>query len=103
MPTPRSEAARLLGQRLREHRLRLGVSQQDAATLCSLDVANYGRLERGDANPTLETLLHVAATLEADPADLVAGLAQHAATPRKTRRFTVGDYLRAKARHTVGE
>lgn len=94
MKRPRSEAAQLLGARLRDHRRRLGLSQQDLAALCGLDVANYGRLERGVSNPTLETLLHVAATIEIDPGQLLAGLR----APEDNGRYTVGEFLRARAR-----
>ncbi len=97
MTAPRSEAARLLGSRLRVHRVALGISQQDAAALCEVDLANYGRLERGDANPTLETIVHVCATLQIDPAELLAGLAPVKREPKR-RKYTVGEFLREKER-----
>lgn len=102
MNAPRSEAARVFGDRLRTHRVGLGISQQEAAALCEVDLANYGRLERGLANPTLETIVHVAATLQIDPADLLLGLA---AGPRRARqrKYTVADFLREKERAEAAE
>ncbi|MDI2097562.1 helix-turn-helix domain-containing protein [Ruicaihuangia caeni] len=53
MPASKSVAAITLGQRVREARLRLGLSQEDIAELAGLHWTNWGKVERGVANPNL--------------------------------------------------
>jgi hypothetical protein len=52
MPAPVSEASRLLGERLRAARLRAACSQDEIANLAGMNVANYGKIERGLGNPS---------------------------------------------------
>ncbi|SEN14685.1 XRE family transcriptional regulator [Cryobacterium sp. TMT1-3] len=75
MLSPKSEASRLLGLRLRERRLALALNQQDVALLAGLNVSNYARIDRGRGNPTMYTLIRVAAVLQLEISELVAGLA----------------------------
>lgn len=99
MPAKRFEAARILGERLRARRLDLGLSQYEVAHLSQVDLANYGKLERGVGNPTLMTLLQLAVTLEAEPSALFDGLASESLLPERTRPYSVTDYLRERRLH----
>jgi transcriptional regulator with XRE-family HTH domain len=94
MSSPRFEAARILGGRLRARRIELGLSQYEVANLSQVDVANYGKVERGAGNPTLLTLLQLAVTLETEPGALLEGLADVALLPERTRPFSVSDFVR---------
>lgn len=94
MPSPRFEAARILGDRLRERRLALGLSQYEVASLSQVDLANYGKVERGVGNPTLTTLLQLAVTLEIDPTALLDGLAESDLLPQRVHAFTASDFVR---------
>ncbi|GIT79904.1 hypothetical protein LLS1_15730 [Leifsonia sp. LS1] len=96
MPRTRSEASRLFGARLRARRLELGCSQYDIAHLSGVDLANYGRLERGGGNPTLTTIVQLAITLSMDPADLVTGLAEDGMLPEVDRPYSALDYIAAR-------
>lgn len=96
MPRTRSEASRLFGARLRSRRLELGCSQYDIAHLSGVDLANYGRLERGGGNPTLTTIVQLAITLSMDPAELVAGLAEDGMLPQKERPYSALDFIAAR-------
>lgn len=74
-------AKALLGERIRDRRLELGLSQEDAAVLASMHSTNLGKIERGQANPSLETIVRIAVALEVDPGDLVTGFGRDQLTP----------------------
>lgn len=67
-------AQRLVGQRVRERRHELGLSQEQLAHRCDVHRTYIGHLERGEVSPTLGTLLVVAEGLGADLSELVANL-----------------------------
>jgi transcriptional regulator with XRE-family HTH domain len=70
-PTAR-KLAQTLGRRLRFHRARLGVSQQELAQRASLARSYLSALERGKAGlPRLLTLVRLARSLEVEVAELV--------------------------------
>lgn len=75
MLEPKSEASRLLGLRLRKRRLALGFNQESVALLAGLNVSNYARIDRGHGNPTMYTLIRLAAVLQLQLSELLAGLA----------------------------
>ena len=93
---PTSEAARILGERLRARRTELGLTQYSVAHDSSADLANYGKLERGIGNPTLLTLLRLFATLDLRPEAALEGLADRELFPEGIRPFTVSEYRTAQ-------
>lgn len=75
MPKPPvSDAAGIFGERVRERRHKLGLSQEALAEGTSLHWSFIGRIERGQSNLTLANIVKLAEALEIDPAKLVAGL-----------------------------
>ncbi|GAA4143229.1 helix-turn-helix domain-containing protein [Leifsonia shinshuensis] len=96
MATPRSRAAELFGERVRAARMALGVSQEEIAQLADMHVTNYGRVERGEANSELHTIVRLATALDIDPAQLVAGLYGDGMLPDRERAFSVADFIAAK-------
>lgn len=96
MSRARSEASRVFGERLRARRVELGCSQYDIAHLSGVDLANYGRLERGGGNPTLTTIVQLAMTMSLDPAELMAGLADTDMLPEKERPYSALDFIAAR-------
>ncbi|MGS2761830.1 helix-turn-helix domain-containing protein [Sinomicrobium sp. M5D2P9] len=46
-------------------------TQKDLATSSDFDSSNYNKYELGEGNPTIETLLKIAYTLDVDPKDLL--------------------------------
>jgi transcriptional regulator with XRE-family HTH domain len=68
--TPRQ---RLMGDLVREQRLRTGLSQEALANLAHVNRSYYASLEAGRRNASLETLCRLASALECDTADLVRG------------------------------
>jgi transcriptional regulator with XRE-family HTH domain len=92
MPEPTSAAARLFGERIRDQRLRLGLSQDEVAHLAGMNVSNYGKIERGIGNPVLHTVVRLAVVLGVDPAELVTGLGvEH--LPPLVEAFTAAAYV----------
>jgi transcriptional regulator with XRE-family HTH domain len=92
-----SNASRTVGERLKAARLELGVSQMDLAYLAGMNVANYGKIERGIGNPTLDSLVRLAGVMGLDPGTLVAGLGLSDLPPVKSS-YTVAEFLREKQR-----
>lgn len=69
-------ATRLVGQRIRQARTLIGASQEDIALRADLHMSSYGKIERGEANPSLFTLLRVAAALGIEVSEIVYGIAK---------------------------
>jgi len=100
VPEQRSNAAGIIGDRIRDARLTFGLPQSDIAHLAGMDVANYGKLERGQSNPTLETLVQVATVLGVDLGALTSGLSGLDMLPPSESVFTAADFLEARGRRT---
>ncbi len=64
----------LFGERVREFRLRLGISQEELADRAQLDRTYVSSLERGHRNVALENICRLAVALEVDPGSLLSGL-----------------------------
>lgn len=71
-----SPAAAQFGEKVRSARIELGLSQENIAELAQMHVTNYGKIERGIANPSLVTILRIASVLGTDVATLTAGLSR---------------------------
>jgi transcriptional regulator with XRE-family HTH domain len=67
-------ATRAFGERVRDRRLDLGLSQEAAADRCGIHWTQLGKVERGQRSLRLETILKIAAGLDIDAGALVAGL-----------------------------
>jgi transcriptional regulator with XRE-family HTH domain len=52
-----------LGARIREERRQLGLSQEGLATAAGLDRTYVGGVERGERNPSLESIAAIASAL----------------------------------------
>ncbi|MGH1549395.1 helix-turn-helix domain-containing protein [Leifsonia poae] len=99
MPAPRSRAAEVFGRRVREARIALGMSQEDIAGLADMHVTNYGRVERGEANSELHTIVRLATALNVDPGELMKGLYGADMLPDRSRAYSVADFLAAQREH----
>jgi transcriptional regulator with XRE-family HTH domain len=95
MPEPISDAARILGERIRQVRLRLAISQDDVANLAEMNVSNYGKIERGLSNPRFHTLVRIAQVLGVDPGVLVKGIPGDS-LPGTSHSFTAKDFVRER-------
>lgn len=63
-----------VGRRIAQFRGKTGVSARALAECADMDLTNFQRIERGEGNPTLSTLLQIATALEIDVSELVTGL-----------------------------
>ncbi len=54
------DTRQLLGDRIKTIRLKMGLSQEEMAFRCGMQTSHIGFLERGQRNPTLDTLERVA-------------------------------------------
>ncbi len=68
----------------------------ELAELAGLHFTNLGRIERGQANATLDTLLRIAAALNLELSTLVHGLTADMLEERPRRRVTVRDLIQAR-------
>ncbi|WP_069625309.1 helix-turn-helix domain-containing protein [Streptomyces niveus] len=75
MPAPprpdRLPRRRAIGEQIRTARRRAGFSQMTVAERVGISLDNYGRIERGQASPTLDVLLGVADALSVPLSELV--------------------------------
>lgn len=64
-----------IGQNLRAHRRRAGISQEEMGIRASLHRTEVGLLERGERLPRSDTLVKLAGALEISPCELLEGIA----------------------------
>lgn len=57
------EFIKFLGVRIRQLREEKNISQQVLADICNVPKSTIGRLERGEVNPTVKTLLKISNAL----------------------------------------
>lgn len=86
MAEPRSEATLIMGQRLREARTEIGFSQMDVAEITGIHFTNIAKIERGEANPSLITIIRIADALDINPSRLVDGLGTQHVPGMETNR-----------------
>ena len=66
-----SNIKKKFGQNLRAIREFMGFSQEDLAYAAGIDRSYVGKMERGEANPSIEKLYLLAKTLGCSPKDLI--------------------------------
>jgi transcriptional regulator with XRE-family HTH domain len=72
----------ILGKRIRDRRLNMGLTQEGLAHAAGLDRSYVGRIERGEHNLTFTALVRLCRAMECDVAALTAGI------PSQRRRLT---------------
>lgn len=63
-----------LGQKIREHRLVIGLSQEELADLAGLHRTYIGSVERGERNVSLQNIVAIARALSISPSALIEGI-----------------------------
>ena len=76
-----NDATHAFGERVRDRRHELGISQEAAADRCGIHWTQLGKVERGQRSLRLETILKIAAGLDIDAGELVSGLPMPAHDP----------------------
>jgi transcriptional regulator with XRE-family HTH domain len=64
----------LLGERVRELRFGLGLSQEKLADVCGLHRTYIGAIERGERNVSLRNIVRLAQALDTTPTSLLEGI-----------------------------
>ena len=59
-----SDLVKAVGQRIRNYRTQLSLSQEKLAELADLNKNSVGAIERGESSPTIETLDRIAQAFE---------------------------------------
>jgi transcriptional regulator with XRE-family HTH domain len=67
----RSASTAALGRAIHTLRAQCGINQEEAARRSNVARAYYGRIERGEADPTYETMIKLADGLATSPYDLI--------------------------------
>jgi transcriptional regulator with XRE-family HTH domain len=73
MPAKRSKANQALARAIRTTREERGCSQEAFAARAGLDRANYGAIERGECNVTVDTIVKIANGLDIGLGELFTG------------------------------
>jgi len=94
MPT-HSEAATILGERLRAARNERQLTLEDLGVLAGMHWTNIGKIERGQVHPSVETLVRLSTALDLDPAPFIAGLNADM-YPGRAHKLTARDLLAAR-------
>jgi transcriptional regulator with XRE-family HTH domain len=97
MRETKSEAAEIFGARVREHRQKLGISQETLAQLSDVHWTFVGQVERGTRNLSLHNIIKIAGGLDIDPAVLVGGIAA-STVPASLRAQSAADRIRSERR-----
>ena len=95
MPRIHSEAARLIGQRIRRARQDLGISLENLGELAEVNWTSVGKIERGVSSPTTETLIRIATALEVDAGDFLHGITADAYNARH-HQLTAREFIEAR-------
>lgn len=61
----------VVGDNVRYHRRRVGLTQQELATAAGVDRRYLGSIERGDGNPSISLLGRIAEVLGKHPSELL--------------------------------
>lgn len=77
-----SDLSREIGQRIRNYRTQLKLSQEELAERCSLHPTYIGQVERGEKNATIESISKIAAGLNVPLSTLFENLEGTAASER---------------------
>ncbi len=67
-------ALKIVGERIRSARSRLGISQEELASLADVHRTYIGGIERGERNVSLLNLVRIARSLGVTVSDLVSGV-----------------------------
>lgn len=63
--------AKIVGEVIREYRIKKGVSQEVLSGLADIGRTHLSAIERGERKPTLETLYRIATALDVNMSDIV--------------------------------
>lgn len=97
MQTPdQHRLTRVVGNRIRETRQAIGVSQHDLSELAEVHITSLSRIERGITMPKLDMLARIAIALDTSVSELVKDITHEDVYPKRRVRYTAADFIRAR-------
>lgn len=66
------KVAQAFGAVVREARVEAGISQEALASMIGVERSYFGRIERGQSQPTLSVVLKVASALQRDAGEMIS-------------------------------
>jgi transcriptional regulator with XRE-family HTH domain len=75
-------AAAVFGEVIRAERVRQAIAQDQFALLANVDRSYYGKLERGERQPSLALILRIAGGLGISASDIVAQVEERLASQK---------------------
>ena len=99
MPVKKELDYALIGKRIRNARVKKGITQEELAAECQLSAAHIGHIERGTRIPSLETVVYISRALSVSLDELVFGIEEkpEAAFIRLNAMLKTKDKNRVKA------
>lgn len=73
----KSRILEIFGQRVREERIKQGLSQEELADLAEVHRTYIGMIERAEKNITLKNIEKIATALKIKPGELLSGTTIH--------------------------
>ncbi|TQJ31796.1 helix-turn-helix domain-containing protein [Microbacterium sp. SLBN-146] len=101
MKEPRSRASARIGQLVRDLRHQSTISRKKLADRADMDVSHLARIEAGQGNPTIHTILQLATALDVEPEVFVRGLTADD-LPEGVRPYSEAEILRELRRRDGG-
>lgn len=98
MKEPRSGASEKIASRVRDLRYRSKMSRKLLAERADMDVSHLARIESGQGNPTVETLIQLATALDVETEYFVDGLTA-SDLPVTVKPYSEADFRRALRGH----
>lgn len=95
MVVEHSEAAKILGERLRAARQDRQLTLEDLGELAEMHWTNIGKIERGQVHPSVETLVRLSSAMDLDAAQFLVGLNADM-YPGRTHKLTAKDLIEAR-------
>ncbi len=77
-----SEITKLVGQRIRNYRNQLGLSQEKLAEMSGCHHTYIGQLERGEKNATIESIAKISAALKISLSELFEKIGENSSAER---------------------
>ncbi len=90
------DLAKIIGQRIRNYRTAQGLSQEDLAELARCHPTYIGQIERGEKNPTLESIEKISSALSISLSQLFEKLGSD--EPTDSIALKCYEFISAKSR-----
>ncbi len=91
------DLAKIVGQRIRNYRTKLGFSQEKLAELAGCHPTYIGQLERGEKNATLESIEKIASSLNVSLSKLLENLGGEKCDSQPNLPLECYEFLLAKS------